>query len=235
MARFLPLSSADLTINTLHSVVYLPWTPPPCLYKTIITRRCCFRHTCISPNNSDLKWGEMIHISRKPEFSNCGSMNCTSSDQSIEGGRSRQRSHSYYSPEDCKVYGTQVQTAETNLRPRSRYVLTIRFYCTFSPYLFSISVSFCNRGIHSNLQWITYSPGHFTVLRHQNLMWDHRESGPVSSSSSKRKKKGVVVRTPLRNPSLSWAKRHQENWVVNILLELFLIWYFFWNIHYFRR
>lgn len=86
----------------------------------------------------------MIHISRTPEYSNCGSTNCTSPDggiASITGGRSRQRSHSYYSPEDCKNYGAQVQTTETNLRPRSRYVHTINFDCTFSAYLFSISVS----------------------------------------------------------------------------------------------
>lgn len=48
---------------------------------------------------------------------------CTSSDQdlsSMPGGRSRQRSHSYYSPEDCKHYGLQAETEETYLRPRSR-------------------------------------------------------------------------------------------------------------------
>lgn len=119
---FFPLSSADLSINTLHTVVYLTWTPPPCVYKTIITRRC-FGHTCISPKNLDLKADEMIHISRTPEFSNCGSMNCTSPDQgiaSITGCRGRQRSHSYYSPEDCKNYGAPDQKMETNLRPRSR-------------------------------------------------------------------------------------------------------------------
>lgn len=69
----------------------------------------------------------MIHVSRTPEFSNYGNMNsvsmCTSSDQnlgSMAGGISRQRSHSYYSPEDCKNYGVQTQTEETHLRPRSR-------------------------------------------------------------------------------------------------------------------
>lgn len=74
----------------------------------------------------------MIHVLRTPEFSNCGNMNlvsvCTSSDQdmaSMAGGRGRQRSHSYYSPEDCKTYGAQTQTEETYLRPRSRYVFII--------------------------------------------------------------------------------------------------------------
>ncbi|KAE8299977.1 TBC1 domain family member 24 [Larimichthys crocea] len=69
----------------------------------------------------------MIHISRTLEFSNCGNMNtismCTSSEQdmgSVAGGRSRQRSHSYYSTEDCKNYGVQTQTEQTYLRPRSR-------------------------------------------------------------------------------------------------------------------
>lgn len=71
----------------------------------------------------------MIVVSRTPEFSNCVNMNSilahTSSDQdlgSIAGDRSRQRSHSYYSPEDVKHYGLQTETKDTNLRPRSRYV-----------------------------------------------------------------------------------------------------------------
>ncbi|XP_059195920.1 TBC1 domain family member 24-like [Centropristis striata] len=44
-----------------------------------------------------------------------------SSDQDLgSGGRSRQRSHSYYSSEDSKKYGGQTQTEDTFLRPRSR-------------------------------------------------------------------------------------------------------------------
>ncbi|TWW59694.1 TBC1 domain family member 24-like [Takifugu flavidus] len=73
--------------------------------------------------NSDTNSDEMIHVPRTPEFSNCGTMNCTSPDQSIAaitGGRSRQRSHSYYSPEDCKNYSEQVQMVGTSPRPRSR-------------------------------------------------------------------------------------------------------------------
>ncbi|XP_058497228.1 TBC1 domain family member 24-like [Solea solea] len=69
----------------------------------------------------------MIHISRTPEFSYCGNMNSvsvhTSPDHDLDrvvGGRSRQRSHSYYSPEDSKNYGTQPQTDQSSLRPRSR-------------------------------------------------------------------------------------------------------------------
>ncbi|XP_019717620.1 TBC1 domain family member 24-like [Hippocampus comes] len=38
----------------------------------------------------------------------------------MTGGRSRQRSHSYYNPEDCKTYGIQTQTKEIYQRPRSR-------------------------------------------------------------------------------------------------------------------
>lgn len=79
----------------------------------------------------------MIHVSRSPEFSNCGSMNsvsvCTPVEQemsSFSGNRGRQRSHSYYSPEDCKNYGVQIQKEETCLRPRSRYDDTnIFLYC----------------------------------------------------------------------------------------------------------
>lgn len=48
----------------------------------------------------------------------------TSSEQqlgSVAGGdRSRPRSHSYYSAEDCRKYGVQTQREETNVRPRSR-------------------------------------------------------------------------------------------------------------------
>ncbi|XP_041789545.1 TBC1 domain family member 24-like [Chelmon rostratus] len=69
----------------------------------------------------------MIHVSRTPEFSNCGNINsismCSSADQGLDsmaGAISRQRSHSYYNPEDCKNYGVQTQTEETHLRPRSR-------------------------------------------------------------------------------------------------------------------
>ncbi|XP_049576784.1 TBC1 domain family member 24 [Syngnathus scovelli] len=38
----------------------------------------------------------------------------------MTGGRSRQRSHSYYNPEDSKTYGVQTQTKDTYQRPRSR-------------------------------------------------------------------------------------------------------------------
>ncbi|XP_061627613.1 TBC1 domain family member 24-like [Phyllopteryx taeniolatus] len=38
----------------------------------------------------------------------------------MTGGRSRQRSHSYYNPEDSKTYGVQTQTKEASQRPRSR-------------------------------------------------------------------------------------------------------------------
>ncbi|XP_040003386.1 TBC1 domain family member 24-like [Xiphias gladius] len=69
----------------------------------------------------------MIHVSRTPEFSNCGNMNSisvlTSSEldlDSMVGGTSRQRSHSYYSPEDNKNYGVQTHIDKTCLRPRSR-------------------------------------------------------------------------------------------------------------------
>ncbi|XP_044201689.1 TBC1 domain family member 24-like [Thunnus albacares] len=69
----------------------------------------------------------MIHVSRTPEFSNCGNMNSvsmhTSSDQdqsSMAGDRGRQRSQSYYNTEDKKNCGLQTQTEETHLRPRSR-------------------------------------------------------------------------------------------------------------------
>ncbi|KAG7242356.1 hypothetical protein INR49_023485 [Caranx melampygus] len=69
----------------------------------------------------------MIHVPRTPEFSNCGNMNSismhTSSVQDLDsmlGGRGRQRSHSYYSPEDKKNYGLQTETDQIYTRPRSR-------------------------------------------------------------------------------------------------------------------
>ncbi|KAM4584866.1 TBC1 domain family member 24-like isoform 2-T2 [Odontesthes bonariensis] len=67
----------------------------------------------------------MIQVSRTPEIFNFGNMNSTShtsSDQdlsSVATGR-RQRSHSYYSPEDSKNYGLQTQTEQIIQRPRSR-------------------------------------------------------------------------------------------------------------------
>ncbi|KAM4603390.1 TBC1 domain family member 24-like [Polymixia lowei] len=67
----------------------------------------------------------MIDVSRTPEF--CGTMNLASMDtttnqdlSSVAEGKSRQRSHSYYSPEDAKNYGLQTQTEEDFVRPRSR-------------------------------------------------------------------------------------------------------------------
>lgn len=77
-----------------------------------------------------------------PEFSNCGAMNLDSMDtttdqdlSSAAGGRSRQRSHSYYSAEDAKNYGLQTKTEETVLRPRSR-----SFYSYETSDLYSDSV-----------------------------------------------------------------------------------------------
>ncbi|XP_037328620.2 TBC1 domain family member 24-like [Pungitius pungitius] len=66
----------------------------------------------------------MIDVSRAPDFSNCVGMNSMSmSDQDpgpVAGARGRQRSHSYYSPEDSKKYGPETPTEETFTRPRSR-------------------------------------------------------------------------------------------------------------------
>lgn len=82
----------------------------------------------------------MIHVSRTPEFSNCGNTNSipvhTSSDQDLDcivGGRSRQRSHSYYSAEDSKNYGVETQTDQIFLRPRSRYVFTLFTFLKKNP------------------------------------------------------------------------------------------------------
>lgn len=127
---FFPLSSADLTINKWRLWFTSHGHCPHAYIKPSSSRRCCLGS--ISLKNSNIKPDEMIHVSRTPEFSNCGTLNCTSPDQSIAsvtGGRSRQRSHSYYSPEECKNYGAQVQTVKTNLRPRSRYVHTVN--CEF--------------------------------------------------------------------------------------------------------
>ncbi|KAL3996286.1 hypothetical protein ACER0C_008942 [Sarotherodon galilaeus] len=69
---------------------------------------------------------EMIHVSRTPEFLNCGNMNLipdTFSDHNLESmarSRTRQRSHSYYNAEGKKPYGVDTQKEETCLRPRSR-------------------------------------------------------------------------------------------------------------------
>ncbi|XP_068448717.1 TBC1 domain family member 24-like [Clinocottus analis] len=68
----------------------------------------------------------MLDVSRTPEFSNCGNMDSilvcdATSDQdlgSVAGGRGRQRSHSYYNPEESK--NCDAQTEKAFLRPRSR-------------------------------------------------------------------------------------------------------------------
>uniref|UniRef100_A0AAX7TXC8 TBC1 domain family member 24 n=1 Tax=Astatotilapia calliptera TaxID=8154 RepID=A0AAX7TXC8_ASTCA len=68
----------------------------------------------------------MIHVSRTPEFFNCGNMNLfpdAFSDHNLESmasSRTRQRSHSYYNAEGKKPYGVDTQKEETCLRPRSR-------------------------------------------------------------------------------------------------------------------
>lgn len=106
----------------------------------------------------------MIHVSRTPEFSNCGNMNsipmCTSSDQdlgSMAGSISRQRSHSYYSPEDSKNYGVQTQTEETNQRPRSRYVFSFNLKSSavllffFNPSYVSDQTTGSNRHVYLHL------------------------------------------------------------------------------------
>lgn len=98
----------------------------------------------------------MIHVPRTPEFSNCGNMNSismhTSSVQDLDsmlGGRGRQRSHSYYSPEDKKNYGVQTETDQIYSRPRSRYVITFYFKtCTVLIQIMSVILSESNRHVY---------------------------------------------------------------------------------------
>lgn len=126
----------------------------------------------------------MIHVSRTPEFSNCGNMNsvCTSSDQdmgSMAGGRNRQRSHSYYSPEDCKNYGVQMQTEETNLRPRSRYVFTINLKtCACFVFLIQIMLLIRQQGCLFIFMWICV----FVVAK-----LDHRQTMPNTKKGQKKR------------------------------------------------
>lgn len=78
----------------------------------------------------------MIHVSRTPEFFNCGNMNLfpdAFSDHNLESmasSRTRQRSHSYYNAEGKKPYGVDTQKEETCLRPRSRCVFIINYAFT---------------------------------------------------------------------------------------------------------
>lgn len=69
----------------------------------------------------------MIQIQRALEFPHCGtmdldSMNVKANQDFTSGanGRGRPRSHSYYSPEDAKIYGLHTETEKDVLRPRSR-------------------------------------------------------------------------------------------------------------------
>ncbi|XP_062304338.1 TBC1 domain family member 24-like [Osmerus eperlanus] len=69
----------------------------------------------------------MIHVSRTPEFSNCGTMNLDGSsmetaveqDQSSAAFHRRPRSHSYHSPDDNKNY-LRAEAEENVTRPRTR-------------------------------------------------------------------------------------------------------------------
>lgn len=132
----------------------------------------------------------MIHVSRTPEFSNCGNLNSvsihTSSDQdmnSMAGGRSRQRSQSYHNADDKKNYGLQTQTEETHLRPRSRYVFNsvngnvdLNVWYKYGKILWQ-----ANNSLHKNVlnkvmiitEYIINTMicllGHFTVMRHQTF------------------------------------------------------------------
>ena len=148
----------------------------------------------------------MIDVSRTPEFSHCGNMNsismCTSADQELGsiGGRSRQRSHSYYSPDDCKNYGVQLQAEETCLRPRSRYVILLilqGFLLMHMDFCFNVVLKLDSKHTSRNTKrdWkeanlllthnqyeIYCSPGPFTVMRHQSftpsMTWENLQ-GPV--------------------------------------------------------
>lgn len=72
----------------------------------------------------------MIHVSRTPKFSTCGTISLdpspmettTDQDQELSSAarHRRPRSHSYYSPEDAKKYGIETATDENFVRPRSR-------------------------------------------------------------------------------------------------------------------
>ncbi|XP_051240168.1 TBC1 domain family member 24 [Dicentrarchus labrax] len=135
----------------------------------------------------------MIDVSRTPEFSNCGNMNsismCTSSDQdlgSMSAGRSRQRSHSYYSAEDCKNYGVQTQIEETYLRPRSR-----------SFYSFETSEPKSANDVENSTRSCPLSPS--SLLQYQVKKKEKRERKEAGShGTTKNSKSKPTKRSPSR-------------------------------------
>lgn len=70
----------------------------------------------------------MIHVSRTPECSYCGTMNLdgSSMETAVEQNQSsaafhrRPRSHSYHSPDNSNNYNLQAEAEENLTRPRSR-------------------------------------------------------------------------------------------------------------------
>ncbi|CAN9510532.1 unnamed protein product [Ophioblennius macclurei] len=97
----------------------------------------------------------MIHISRTPEFSNCGNINSlASADQDLGStarSASRQRSHSCHSSED-KSYGGKTEKEESFLRPRSRSFYNYETSEAYSDYMMG-NASKSNEGRNSLLKY----------------------------------------------------------------------------------
>ncbi|XP_056136824.1 TBC1 domain family member 24-like [Lampris incognitus] len=127
----------------------------------------------------------MLAVSRTLEFSNCGIMNLNTMDpttdqhlSSAAGGRGRQRSHSYYSPEDAKNYGLQTQTEENVLRPRSRSFYTYETSEHYADYVEE-------NGTSSSAQ----RPRARSLLQYEANKKDKREGDGVTAWLSSKKTK----------------------------------------------
>ncbi|XP_068607359.1 TBC1 domain family member 24-like [Brachionichthys hirsutus] len=137
---------------------------------------------------------EMIPVPGTLEFSICGNTNPDSmSTMSAEdvgaaagGGRRRPRSHSYYSPEDCKKYGVQTQTVETNLRPRSRSFYSYETSEHFSEDEARISPSSCPQREKAN------SLVQNEVKKRAQIEWDGVGVERTSKKSKSKPKKHLL-------------------------------------------
>lgn len=185
----------------------------------------------------------MIHVSRSPEFSNCGSMNsvCTPVEQemsSFSANRGRQRSHSYYSPEDCRNYGVQIQKEETCLRPRSRYGDTSIFlHCDCKLLSSVIPIMDQIYWQQKNVFWSNSSKGHFTVLRHRSFTlamtqtrW-YRTQLPCNRTKwtkRRRKRETEILFVLLRKRRHQTKSFYQENLMVRFCHDHLCV--FLWMI-----
>ncbi|XP_068178241.1 TBC1 domain family member 24-like [Antennarius striatus] len=136
---------------------------------------------------------EMMHVEGTVEFSICGNTNSVSmSTMSAEdigavvGGGRRPRSHSYYSPEDCKKYGVLTQPEETNVRPRSRSFYSYESSEKFSDYEAGISPNSSPQ--RERTSFLTQNE----INKREQIDWDGDGVQQTSKKSKSKPKKNLL-------------------------------------------